>query len=83
MKKILILGFLFCATFAYSHDDPIKWEKISQQEIGLTVVEFDSSATAVVLCDNGQIFAHRGDGVIFRRHDQGRIDYRVFLFRRI
>ncbi|MFT7605873.1 MAG: hypothetical protein ACI8VT_003471, partial [Saprospiraceae bacterium] len=56
MKKILILGFLFCATFAYSHDDPIKWEKISQQEIGLTVVEFDSSATAVVLCDNGQIF---------------------------
>ena len=68
MKQILILALVLSSYIAFSQDDPIKWGKISQQEVDLKVVDYDSSATAVILCDAGKIYVNRGDGVIFRRH---------------
>ena len=68
MKQILILALFLYLSPAFCQDDPIKWGRLSQAEVDLKAVDYDSSAAAVILCDVGKINVDRGDGVIFRRH---------------
>ncbi len=73
MKKGIFFFFLFVSTLLSGQKDPMKWGKISQAEVDLNIVEFDSSASAVVLCDYGKINVTRGGGVIIRRHTRIKI----------
>lgn len=68
MKNYLIVVLLLFPTIVIAQKDPIKWGKISEEERALTVVPYDSSATAVILCDYGRVLADRSSNVIFRRH---------------
>jgi hypothetical protein len=50
--QILAISFLFFSFITYANP-PIKFGKVSEEELLMTVYEHDSSAPAVVLCDYG------------------------------
>ena len=54
IKTLAALTGLFCLTFsAYAQKAPIKFGKVSDEELKMTVYEPDTSAAAVVLCQYG------------------------------
>ncbi len=55
MRTLALLFFIFSYLNIYAQNDPIKWGKISPEELAMTEYEFDADAEAVVLCDYGII----------------------------
>lgn len=68
MKNLFLLCLCWYCTSLSAQKDPIRWGKVNQAAIDLESVPYDSSASAVVLCDFGRIYASIGGGVTFRRH---------------
>ncbi len=68
MKNLLLALFVLLSNITIAQKAPLKWGKVSQEEVDLNLVEFDSSAKAVVLCDYGRMYIDISDGLIFRRH---------------
>ncbi len=57
MKKLLstclIIAFVMIIANSYASNAPIKYGKVSMEELEMTTYELDSTAPAVVLCDYG------------------------------
>ncbi len=54
MRTTIIIALLcFISSFTYSQKPPIKYGKISIEELEMTVYDKDTTAPAVVLCDYG------------------------------
>ncbi len=68
MKKMLLVFLILFTNSLTAQKAPMKWGKVSGDELQLTTVEFDSSAAAVILCDYGQMFIYPADGLTLRRH---------------
>ncbi|MPQ46472.1 DUF3857 domain-containing protein [Marinifilum sp. N1E240] len=53
--KLLVLSFVFISSTSnlYAIKDPIKYGKVSMDELKMTTYEKDTTATAVYLCDYG------------------------------
>lgn len=55
MKKLLLFTlFVSVSSIVFCQPEPIKWGKVSQEELEMTFYPEDSSAEAVVLCDYGK-----------------------------
>ncbi len=55
-----LLFFVMCSQFGFSQrKPPIKWGKVSEKDLQMTVYERDTTAEAVVLCNFGTISVHR------------------------
>lgn len=63
----LTLAFL-CSYTGFAQALPVKWGKISADELKFKVCPYDSSATAVVLCDYGEVSFNYGSYVTINRH---------------
>jgi hypothetical protein len=56
MKKTFLLACLLGLTWPlFAQKPPMKWGKIPSEQLEMQVYEADSSATAVVLCDYGEL----------------------------
>ena len=55
MRRILLFTLLLFSTLLVAQKSPMKWGKIDQAHLDMTVFEPDSSASAVVLCDYAAI----------------------------
>ncbi len=73
MKSILIFFSLYWSISVIAQDYKINWGKITQQEVDLKQVEYDSSASAVVLSEYGSVSAKIGDGVTLNRYTRIKI----------
>jgi len=57
MKKIIIISFILIYTsFSFAQKAPLKWKKLTKEEIDLKVYNNDPSIPAVVLYDYGQMY---------------------------
>lgn len=60
--NIILLGVcLLFSCIAYAQQEPMKWGKIDEQDLKMTVYEHDSTAHAVVLGDYGNIYFSYND----------------------
>src|SRR5690242_7324009 len=67
---ILLTGAVFFTTPQpiLAQSTPIKWGKVTDEELKLKICPFDSSAAAVVLCDYGDVSFNYGSYVTINRH---------------
>jgi len=56
MKKIVILLFVFVPYYLFAQHAPIKWKDIPIENLKMTSYELDLEASAVILCDFGQMY---------------------------
>jgi hypothetical protein len=70
---LLISGLFLITEISFSQKDPIKWGKLSENDINLKFCPYDSSANAIVLCDYGTISYTSGRNVSFTRHTRIKI----------
>jgi hypothetical protein len=54
-KWIFSLILILFSTIAYGHKNPMKWGKITKDELQMTSYSYDPEAPAVVLCDFGTV----------------------------
>ncbi|PIB36999.1 hypothetical protein BFP72_17115 [Reichenbachiella sp. 5M10] len=57
---LLLVSILFLFSTAFAQKTPVKFGKISEEELSMTHYALDSSASAVVLCDYGESFMDYG-----------------------
>ncbi len=55
MRTLALFLFLFSNLTIHAQNDPIKWGKVSPEELAMSDYELDPDADAVVLCDYGII----------------------------
>ncbi len=70
------LLFLLLITFSsniFSQKPPVKWGKVSPDEWKMKVCDFDTSASAIVLCDYGQINFEYGKPITVTIHTRIKI----------
>ena len=60
--------FLLLASLARAQPPAVRWGKVSDREWRITRCEFDTSASALVLFDQGAVQFSFSSGVILRRH---------------
>ncbi len=65
---MLIACNFFCLNQIISQKIPLKWGKLSQQEIDLKSTSIDTSANAIVLCDYGEISFSPVNPIEVKRH---------------
>src|SRR5690606_40821111 len=75
MKSALVFVLLIVSPiWLFAQKDPMKFGKISQEEVDLQYFEKDSSAVAVVLADYGHAYINLSIGkLIFERHTRIKI----------
>ncbi|MFN8256900.1 MAG: DUF3857 domain-containing protein [Bacteroidales bacterium] len=74
LELLLIVAInLSFARIATSQKAPMKWGKLSNEEIALKSCELDTSANAVVLCDYGEIWFIPGKPIEVMRHKRIKI----------
>ena len=62
LTSFLLIGFFLLQSPLFAQKAPIKWGKVSEEDLKMTVYEQDSAASAVILCDYGTVqFDLRGD----------------------
>ncbi len=64
---------LFLTFSVPAQKTPMKWGKLSIEEIELNSYSSDTSASAVVLCDYGEIYFMPGQPIEVRRHKRVKI----------
>ncbi len=57
----------------FAQPEPVKWGKISEEEAKLKSCTFDSTASAVILCDFGRVSFNYGSYVVIERHTRIKI----------
>ncbi len=73
LKIVICFCLLIHPFYLLSQKSPLKWGKISDEEIQLTICEFDSSATAVILSDWGNVDMFYGRPMTISRHQRLKI----------
>ena len=59
IRKAILVNLLTCIlASAYAQKIPIKWGQVDQEDLAMTHYEPDPSASAVVLCDFGELYFH-------------------------
>ncbi|MGV3540880.1 MAG: DUF3857 and transglutaminase domain-containing protein, partial [Rufibacter sp.] len=68
-RLTLFLGLLFTCFLSFGQDAPVKYGKVSDEEIKLKVYDKDTSAAAVILADYGQSYftVRNGLQLVFER----------------
>ncbi len=56
MRTIIILLLVFAPYYLFAQPAPIKWKNIPFEDLEMTEYEPDPTASAVVLCDYGQMY---------------------------
>ena len=69
----LCFGIVLLSINMYAQKAPIKWGKVSAEEWKIKVCKFETSASAVVLCDYGQINFEYGRPVSLTVHKRIKI----------
>ncbi|MFK7806560.1 MAG: DUF3857 domain-containing protein [Saprospiraceae bacterium] len=55
LKKLFFIFFIFISTNLIGQKAPVKWGKVSKEDLAMTSFKLDEEADAVVLCDYGTI----------------------------
>ncbi|MEL7121624.1 MAG: transglutaminase, partial [Bacteroidota bacterium] len=70
-KLLIPLLFLFSVVVLSAQESNIKFGKVSKEELAMTIYPKDSSASAVILHDKGDLnfdFAGNDHGIILEKH---------------
>src|SRR3712207_6918848 len=71
--------FIFFSQQTISQPDPVKWGKVSDEELKLKVCSFDSAAAAVVLFDYGKVRDRKSTRL---NSSHANISYAVFCLKK-